>query len=363
MELNEQDVEDVAVGAAILGSGGGGDPYLGKLMCLQALRRGKRIRLVDLEEVPEDAFIVPTAGMGTPIVLVEKLPNGSEPLNALRILEAYVGKKAYATIPIEAGGVNSTIPLAVGALADIPIIDGDGMGRAFPELQMTTFFTHGVAVSPMSMADEKGNSLLISALDGYWAEKIARVVTIKFGGIAWVAIYTMTGRQAREAVIPRTVSLALKLGRAVREAREMGRSPLDHLLHVSGGFELFTGKIVDVARRIAGGFTRGEAKIEGLDSYRNETLTIQFQNENLVAVKDGEIVASVPDLIIVLDVETAQPITTERLRYGQRVAVIGMPCHEKWRTPEGLKVVGPRYFGYDVEYVPIERRVKGGGLK
>jgi len=60
-----------------------------------------------------------------------------------------------------------------------------------------------------------------------------------------------------------------------------------------------------------------------------------------------------------LDSESGRPITTERLRYGLRVLVIGIPCNEKWRTPKGLETVGPRYFGYNIDYVPIEVRIKG----
>ena len=55
-------------------------------------------------------------------------------------------------------------------------------------------------------------------------------------------------------------------------------------------------------------------------------------------------------------VETGEPITTEGLRYGFRVAVVGIPCADAWRTEPGLALVGPRYFGYDVPFVPVEER-------
>ena len=63
-----------------------------------------------------------------------------------------------------------------------------------------------------------------------------------------------------------------------------------------------------------------------------------------------------PDLIVVMDAETGGPITTEELRYGFRVVVIGAPCVPAWRTAEGLALVGPRYFGYDIDFVPVEER-------
>lgn len=359
--LTKSDIEDLVVGAAILGTGGGGDPYIGKLMVIQELERGRRIEVVSVDEVDGDAFVVPVAAMGTPVVLVEKIPSGKEALFSLRLLENYFNRKVDYISPIEAGGVNSTIPLVVGAERGLPVIDADGMGRAFPELQMVTFHIYGIKATPMAISDERGNAAILDTIDNYWAERIARAITVKYGGSAWIAIYPTFGRHYREAAIRGSISLAIEVGKALREAKLSGRNPIDALLDVTHGFELFRGKIIDVQRFNVGGFARGEAVIDGLGDYKGSRLVIRFQNENLVAIRDGEVVASVPDLITILDSESGRPITTERLRYGLRVIVLGMPCNEKWRTKEGLEVVGPRYFGYNIDYVPIEERVRKVG--
>jgi hypothetical protein len=356
--LDKDAIENLAIGAAILGTGGGGDPYIGKLTAIQALEEGYEINIVDVDEVPKDALVIPSAGMGTPTVIVEKIPRGTEIINAFKALEDYLGKEVFATMPIEAGGLNSTFPLAVGAKMGIPIVDADGMGRAFPELQMTTFHINGVTVTPMALADERDNIVLLKTCDNYWAEWIARDITIRFGGTAWIALYPMTGEELRKAGIPGTLTLAERLGEAVTEARERKENPIDAVLDVSSGFELFKGKVVDVERRTTGGFARGVVKIEGFDEYSGNILEVHIQNENLVAIKNGSVIASVPDLITLLDVETAVPITTESVKYGQRCFVIGIPCSEMWRTEKGLEVVGPRYFGYEVEYRPVERIVE-----
>ncbi len=357
-ELSKEDIENLAIGATVLGTGGGGDPYIGKLMALQALERGRKIHLVPPEEVEDDSFVVAVAGMGAPVVMIEKLPSGKEAAESLRALEKYFGRKADYIICIEAGGMNSTIPLATAAELERPVLDGDGMGRAFPELQMVTFHLYGVSATPMSMADEKGNSVILDTINNYWAERVARAITVKFGGVAWISIYPMSGRQFKEAAVWNSLSKEIMIGRELRDAKKSGKNPLDALLDVTKGFLLFEGKIVDVVRRAAGGFARGEATIEGLNDFRGSKLTIKFQNENLIAIKDGEVIASVPDLITVVEKDSARPITTERLKYGLRVAVLGIPCDPKWRTEDALKVVGPRYFGYDIDYVPIEEAVK-----
>jgi DUF917 family protein len=294
--------------------------------------------------------------MGAPTVMVEKLPRGDEITRAFSSLEEYLGRKIDYTTSIEAGGLNSTTPFTVAARLNVPMVDCDGMGRAFPEIQMVTPTMYGISATPMAIADEKGNSAIINTPDNYWTETLSRTLTIKMGCSAMIALFSMTGKQLKGAMVPGTLTKAETIGNTIREARVEHRNPVKAIIDATGGFEIFTGKISDVQRRTERGFARGEATFEGTDEYASRTLKIRFQNEHLVAMLDGEIVVSVPDLITVLDAESGDPITTESMRYGFRVVVLGIPCTEKWRTPEGLKLVGPRYFGYDIDYVPVEQR-------
>ena len=106
--LTADDMEKLAIGATILGTGGGGDPYIGKLMAIQAIEEYGPVRLIDVEDVPDDELVIPTAMMGAPTVMLEKIPNGSELVKAFRAIEDFMGRKAAATISAEAGGLNST---------------------------------------------------------------------------------------------------------------------------------------------------------------------------------------------------------------------------------------------------------------
>lgn len=358
-KLDENAIEKISIGAALLGTGGGGDPHLGKLMALQAVKKYGPITLLDPEEVDDDALIVPSAMMGAPSVLVEKIPNGGEFRRCFEALSRYLGKKVYATMPIEAGGINSMIPLAVAAQMGLPLIDADGMGRAFPELQMVTFHLNGIPASPMVITDEKGNMEILETVSNKWAEDLARVATVTMGGSVIINIYSMTGRQLKECGIKGILSFSERIGAIIEKSRKGGSNPLNELLQATNGFKLFKGKIIDVKRETRGGFNFGKAIISGLDEYREKTFELDFQNENLAGILDGKVIATVPDLICTVDMETSLPITTESLKYGRRVTIIGIPCDEKWRTDKGIETVGPRYFKYDVDYIPIERRMEG----
>lgn len=359
-KIGKQEIEDMAVGAAVLGTGGGGDPYIGKLMALQAIEEYGEITLLSADEVPDDALVVSSAMMGAPTVLFEKLPGGKEAVTSFQALESYLGKKIFATYPIEAGGLNSMQPLALAAKLGIPVVDVDGMGRAFPELQMVTFYLDGIASTPMVIADEKGNVSVLSTIDNVWTERIARSATIEMGGSSMVAIYPMSGSQLKQSGIRNILTLEEEIGEAIRLSKENNTDPINRVLNVAKGFELFRGKVSDINRKTESGFARGVATIEGTNDYKGETLQLRFQNEHLLAQTENRLLCVTPDLIAVLDAETGQPITTEGIRYGSRCVVIGMPCHPKWRTEQGIKAVGPRYFGYDVDYHPVEELVKKG---
>lgn len=354
--IGKQEVEDMAVGAAVLASGGGGDPYIGKLMALQAIEEYGPFRMVTLDELDDDAWVCASHMLGAPTVLVEKVPNGREGVGAVEALEARFGRAFDAIMPLEAGGLNSLLPFQVAAAKGVPIVDADGMGRAFPELRHVTWTLFGLSACPAAVCDEKGDIVVLEAADNEWAERLARNVAVTTGGSVFMADYAMTGAQAKKTSIPGTSTYCEAVGRAIREAHEAGGDPLPAILGMLRGKELFRGKVDDVSRRTAGGFVRGRAHFEGIDGHSGRTCEIEFQNEHLIARADGEVLCSAPDLIAVLDAETALPITTEALKYGARVVVAGIPVHEHWRAPHGLEIAGPRAFGYDIDYVPVEKR-------
>lgn len=368
-QITIDDVESIAIGAGILGAGGGGNPYLGKLRIQTLLKQGYNAQVIGLQDLADDALVTEVGAMGAPTVGIEKLPSGDEPRVALEVLEHYTGKTIDAIICAEIGGGNSIEPLVASALTGKPVVDADGMGRAFPEMQMSTHFIYGIPCTPAAMVDEKGNRIVFSQItNALEFERFARHLCITMGCRAMLALPMMTGAQVRLTAVARTMSLVKQLGDAVRRARATKQPVTDAVLGVTGGTTLFAGKLVDVQRRTVAGFARGEVLIQGFDNDAPYQLRIAFQNENLVAWRtddqgDTVVLAAVPDLICILDTESGEPITTEQLRYGLRVTVLGIPCSDKLRTPDALAVVGPAAFGYpEVTYSPMPK-TPGQGIE
>lgn len=357
--ITDQDIDDLAVGAAVLGTGGGGDPYIGKLLAKAAIEKYGPVDLIALDAVPDRAAVVACGAMGAPTILIEKIPSGEEGDLALETYEDHTGIDTDAIIPFEAGGINSMIPIVLAAKKRVPVIDADGMGRAFPQLEMETFNVYGVPASPVAIADERGNRVLIETEDAAKAEWLARGVTIRMGGQAYIVNYGMDGATTKRVSVPATMSLAIGIGRTLREAAAEHRDPVEALVTFFAGThyghaEIITsGKIVDVARKEENGWSVGIATVEPFDPSKPK-VKIRIQNENLVAEEEGgRVLAIVPDLITVLDIDTAEAITTERLRYGQRVNVLAVRVPPIMRTPEALAVFGPSAFGLPQPYRPL----------
>jgi len=357
--LTPADLHDIAAGSAVLGTGGGGDPYIGELAALRSLDEFGPPRLIGVDEIVDTDRVVIPFMVGSPVPLIEKFPLGKELTNAYHALSRFLSDPVTAVMPVEIGGVNSMVPLSLSSRLGKPVVDADCMGRAFPEGQLITLTLDGIGMSPVSLADERGNSVILETCDNFWLERFSRSLAIDFGAIAAGVGAPLTGRQVRESTVHGSLSYAERIGRAIREARAAKQDGVAAILSETRGFEIFRGKITDVQRRIERGWTLGEAILEGSEGYAGSRLVVRFQNENLVAIRDDAIVASVPDLITILDADLGDAITTEHLRYGYRVVVVGIRCDAKWRTPAGIALAGPRHFGYEVDYVPIEQRLGG----
>lgn len=360
MHIDAKALGDLAYGAAFLGSGGGGDPYYGRLLCEAELARDKSIELIRLEDLADDALVAPCGWIGAPTVSVEKLPSGRETVAGLRRLEAVIGRPIDAVLPVEIGGGNGLAPLAAAMQLGVPVVDADGMGRAFPESQMAIFNIRGLAACPSVLTDANGTIAVIEDSDNLAHERIARGVSVAMGGIAHMVEYPLSGTDARAHAIAGSISSAIAIGTAVRQARLASEDPFEALfaaLRATGVYDhadiLFDGKIADLERETRAGFSVGRIVIEGL--HGEGEMELLFQNENLLARRNGRVCAMVPDIITVMDRETADTITTERLKYGQRVKIVGASAPAILRERRALDFVGPEAFGFDDPYRPIEQ--------
>jgi len=350
-QLSSDDIEALAVGAWILGTGGGGSPYHALLNLRRLYEDGSRVNLIDIDELHDDDAVAVVSVMGAPLVILERMVDSRLIARAVSAMEEHLGRKFKAVMAIEIGGGNGMQPLLAAAHLGIPVVDADAMGRAYPEAQMTSFAVGDLSPCPLTSIDPRGNEVVISKSATWkWMERVSRKVCTEFGSLAATCKAPRTGAEVKKWGIPRTTTKAINLGHAVNEANRRHADPIAAILKAESGQRLFTGKVVEVERRTTEGFLRGRTVIEGLGDDRAARIEIDFQNEWVVVWREGRPVVSTPDLICVLDSESGEAIGTETIRYGQRTTVIALPAAQVFLTPRGLEHVGPRAFGYDIDF-------------
>ncbi|KAI0746879.1 DUF917-domain-containing protein [Daedaleopsis nitida] len=380
-KLSALDLQWIAEGCGVLGTGGGGSPYPPYLMARQALRDGKDIFVLDPDDVREDDVFIRCSFMGSPSVSIERLPGGDEIPSAIQALLKYLGiKDVKGAISEEIGGGNGVVPMVVASSMGKAVLDCDLMGRAYPNMYQSLPGAYGISggLWPCAISDAVGNTIVMpSARDPKAVEDILRTVTTEMGSRSGVSMAPLTRAMCVRYGVPHTVSQAWRIGRAIALARKSNdlKGIPRTILELQNGACLFIGKVVDVQREVRKGFTWGKVTIvpligdeeEDADATPSFTLPVKpddklvipFQNENLYAYiesADGErkIHATVPDLITVLDSQNGAPLGTPEYRYGLRVTVIALAGHPSWTTPEGLRCGGPEAFGLnDVPFVPI----------
>ncbi len=364
-QLSEQELTDLVVGSMIQASRGNDTPAALKRL-QDAIAQGKTFSMIALEDVPDEWLTVVPAGMGgggpwqhvidrTKSQNIPLIPDAT--VRAVQALSKHIGKKFNAAIRVEAGNASLTTLLAAHDLG-LPVVDACLSGRSRPEIQQQIPSINGIGAAPAAMVTRWGDTVIIDkAVDDYRLEDIGRGIAVASGGGSAIAMNVMSGRDLRRGVIGGALSQAILLGRTVREATAQGRDPVAALVKASAGFHLFRGVVTKAVGKGERGFTWWDVEIKGSHEFAGHTYKVYVKNENIVTWLDGKPDAMAPDFIANLDPQTGLVHFGGDLgayKEGADVAIIGWPASKMWRTPKGIEVFGPRHFGFDFDYVPIE---------
>ena len=354
--LSPNDIDPIALGCSFLGSGGGGDPYQARLILRQLLDAGETVTLMYPDEIPDDSVTMTVGFVGAPVTLQEKLLGQTEIVAGIDAMRAQLGVSAKQLIAAEIGGMNGMVPLVAGALTGLPVVDADGMGRAFPRNDHVAFAIYGQSALPTCVAAEDGSLVLIQQATNARAEDLVRALSGAMGSKCFSVDYPLSAEAVRRYAVPSTVSLARDIGMAITASSgDIGK--VAAMLHAQWHLpmrQIYAGRVIDRSHETHGGFDRGSVAVRGTDG----TLIIDFQNEYLAATIGGDVLASTPDIISLLDAETLHPLSSDVVRYGQRVIVAVMLAPALMRTERALEAVGPKAFGFGFDYLPISAELQ-----
>ena len=367
-ELSETQLIDMLKGSCIQ-STRSCDPGPSISLIKEAIQAGRKFKMISVDDFPDDGIVVAVQGIGGggpwEYVIERTKSQGLDVLSQSKrnnmvvdLLSEFVGKEVTAIIRSEAAEATATA-LLVAAERNIPILDAGITGRAVPEVQQSIPWISGIASIPTAIVTPWGDEIVIkNAIDEYRVEDLSRAIAVASGGDAVITMTPMNGQQIKYAALKNNLSEAIKYGKVTREAVESNNDPIDALLKVSSGYKLFQGLVTKSDEKGDRGFNWIDVAISGTDDFTGKTYEVFVKNENIIGWLDGEIDAMSPDYIYNLDPKTGESIVSKAgigsYPIGKEVVLIGLPSADQWRSDMGIKLMGPKHFGFDFDFTPIE---------
>ncbi len=298
-KLDKTAVIKVAKGACFLGSGGGGPLSITPAIIENIFNITDTITVVDISEVPDDAGVAISAGMGSPQGAAG-MTFDTAPSAAFDTVANTYGKLSYVAA-IEVGAANSVIPMLVAAHNNIPLVDANGAGRAVPTLSSTTFAQAGIPATPavLSAVGVKGNPVVVCPSGDSaeeveeWAQKVLTTnpdfSQHKAGA---VALWPFSGEKLKQGAGATATAIggSLVLAENIGEALD-SPTPIDSVTEVLKGTGckyqyLGTGKVITVKEESVGALDGGIVEVAMDDGvmelpYLNEFLgAFNWDSEN-----------------------------------------------------------------------------------
>jgi len=365
---NLTDCDDFIRGCTFMGTGGGGNADGVLDMLGSALDEGVSLRWTDVSEIPDDTWTCTTYRMGSTAPRDEAsdlaltsalgLTNriGHEAMQlAVKELAAYTGENITVVVPGELGAVNTPAPLLAAMRLGLTCVDGDYAGRAIPEEMQGTPYLYGKPSYPLASVDMWGNVVILKeAVNAYMLERIGKMLAVAAHGKCYLAATILPSAEMKEILIPGTLTKSLGIGRAIREAREAGLDPIAAAIDATSGHLLFEGTVREKDWEDRDGYMFGTVTIAGARRFDGHTLRVWYQNENQVTWLDDVPWVCSPDLVVLADRHTAEGYTSTLIDVGQDIGVVGIAGQHAFRSEHGLACAGPRHFGHDIDYQPIE---------
>ncbi|MDQ0272788.1 DUF917 domain-containing protein [Cytobacillus purgationiresistens] len=355
--IKKQDIPAISLGANLLSCGGGGDTTSVEALLMSILSEEDVIEVKTVADL-SDEWVVSVGIMGSTVLFNEDIPSGDEGHQALLTYESVSNKKAGALISIEIGGVNALAPLVIANQTKLPVIDGDGMGRAFPELFMTSFHLAGISLSPVVLKTHDFNMVIDENDDVFKTTEKAKAFTKTNGGHSHTIGYGSTGKRMKTAMLPGTLNLALRLGKIIKRNTDVD----EMLSHIRLAFEnsiygmpkvILRGVVSDVHRWFENEAIIGKLEVDGRSAFTNRRIEVEFKNE-FISIKEDQYICTAPDLILLLNAQSLIPYSVVEVQAGLSVVVLAIPAPNALRTTDMLELVGPKTYQLSCPYQPFE---------
>ncbi len=351
-ELTSDDALHAVLGGSVLACGGGGWVEHGRTMGDLATRVGRPV-LCGIEELADDDLVVTVTAIGAPAS-----PNWEiRPLDYVRALElvaAELDRPVVAVMTAQNGSSTTLNGWIQSAVLGLKVLDAAGDVRAHPTGKLGAL---NLAQRPgyrTVQAVAGGNRQLCGGLEVVVRGEVVatsdvlRDICVRAGGFIAAARHPVEAGFVRENAALGAVSYALALGSAMRRAGTSAASMIEAAATTTGGRVIAEGPVhLEQPVRTAGGFDHGSFLLDGC--------SVRFLNEYMTVDRNGERLATYPDVISTLSLEDGRPVSIAEMNEGTRVAlfVVGSTClplssstHDRYALEEVEAIMGVELLGH-----------------
>jgi DUF917 family protein len=351
-QLTPEDVGHLATGATFLACCI--DPttiYIYEEMIRTAMST-KPLTLLSIDDLAPDELIV-SVGMVTQGMFAAELPPvGDEFLGCLRIIEAKLDRKVSAIFPLAAANMNGIVPLLLGIQSGLPVVDADPMGRVLPLISQTTLNLGGVGISPIAVMGVTGEQALVEANNAERAETLVRGLVTELGGWAATAMYPCTVQQMREHGVIGSITRMIEIG-CILNTTDSAERKHAGLSELFGSRRVTRARVTELegfSRTTDLGMPAQPSSVTLVDETIGRVIRLEIQNEILLVLFDGAVVAAVPDIVTMLDPRDGSVVNLDSLRLGSMIDLWIVLADDRWYTSEGLQLAGPRAFNIPIDH-------------
>lgn len=345
MKLNELDIQYLRTGALFLACAADHD------WCHEQTDRAlahmrthaTQPELLGAEDLDSNALVVAVGFVNSGLPLSDLRPVGDEFLRSLRLVEKALGRPADGLIPLAAANINSLVPILTGMQTDTPVIDADPMGRVFPLLHQSVFTLAGLSAGPIGATGPTGDSALIEVADSLRAERLVRGLASEFGGWSATALYPMRASQLVEYGVLGSVSRMIRIGKTLDSGLSTDEK-YAALRRDEGVRRIIRARVSDVtglSRPAPPGQPDMPSSVVLVEETQGRIVQMEIQNELLMVMVDGSVVAVMPDIITMLRPDDASIASLDDLWVGNTIDIVVLPAASPWYSPEGIDLVGP----------------------
>lgn len=311
-KFEKKELMHLVKGACFMASAGGGTFTAGMNLASHFTEdhygESPEVKTILLEELDDQKYGVMVAYIGSPESMEQiYYPDGI--VEAVKEIEKRRNIKIDYIVPPEIGAISMLAACTAAAELGVKVIDGDGAGRAVPELSMTTFSLYQKDVNPIALSSQEGTNTLYMELDGGLNEAgnvemlIRPTLGMKcYGEKAGLAMWLVTGEELKKIIKSRnTLSSCMELGKIISGNNFEGIQ--EEVAKMGYKADIIAeGSDMTIYTNVGGGFDCGTLSFTTNGKHGNtagDEINVLIKNESLIAWNSSKKapLAVAPDLI------------------------------------------------------------------